>query len=720
MEGKTDGEIPEEKLEEPGERREENEGLKGVVFVNTREKEPREFYISKEDGEKYGYTRGCGGCSSWFKGLGRQPHTEACRERFKELMKGAAKVKNAEKRKKEFEERVTKRKKEEKPEGVEVEVNPQGGRIQKGGASGSGVKRGGGDLEELELEAQEEDEGMKIGEVECWGEFVEEAKKEKKLRWADEEEDEKVVEINQVEMREELEEELKRIDEEREEHGCEQWAWDDVNQKHLDAGKVRKARKEEVEYMKGRKIWRVRPKEECRRRTGKEPIGVRWVDTEKGDGSVRCRLVARDFKGKEVGEREDLFAATPPLEGLRLLISSAATRRRKRREGRRGVRKMMFIDAKKAHLNPRCKEVIYVDLPEEAGEGKEMCGVLDFWLYGCRGAAQAWEDLYAERLVSVGFVRGKRSPVVFYHPGRDVKCVVHGDDFTLEGEGEDLEWIRKEMESWFEIKVRAVLGPEEKDDKETVILGRRVVWKEWGIEYEADPGQREKILEFFGFEFGKTRELSTNGSKKEGEFGDEESEVLDKGVGSNYRSVGARFNYLQQDCPDLQYGTKEVCRGMANPTERDWECLKKLARYLVGRERVVWRYEWQEEGAKWRVNTDSDWAGCKATRKSCSGGVLMKGTHCIKTWCSTQGAIALSSAEAEFYSMVEGVLRGYEMVGLRQRVGRGGVCDECDFGNGFECGEGVCEQEGSWQDETHAGEVVVVAGGGEERECESF
>ena len=191
------------------------------------------------------------------------------------------------------------------------------------------------------------------------------------------------------------------------------------------------------------------------------------------------------------------------------------------------------------------------------------------------------------------------------------------------------------MEGWFEIKVRAVWGPEEKDDKETVILGRRVAWKDWGIEYEADPGQREKILEFFGFEFGKTRELSTNGSKKEGEFGDEESEVLDKGVGSNYRSVGARFNYLQQDCPDIQYGTKEVCRGMANPTERDWECLKKLARYLVGRERVVWKYEWQDEGAKWRVSTDSDWAGCKATRKSCSGGVLMKGTHCIKTWCST-------------------------------------------------------------------------------------
>ena len=43
---------------------------------------------------------------------------------------------------------------------------------------------------------------------------------------------------------------------------------------------------------------------------------------------------------------------------------------------------------------------------------------------------------------------------------------------------------------------------------------------------------------------------------------------------------------------------------------------------------------------------------------------LMKGPHRIKTWCSTQGALAMSSAEAEFYSMVEGVLRGYEMIGL--------------------------------------------------------
>ena len=47
----------------------------------------------------------------------------------------------------------------------------------------------------------------------------------------------------------------------------------------------------------------------------------------------------------------------------------------------------------------------------------------------------------------------------------------------------------------------------------------------------------------------------------------------------------------------------------------------------------------------------------------------MLGEHCIKTWCSTQGALALSSAEAEFYSMVEGVMRSYGVAGLAEELG---------------------------------------------------
>ena len=46
----------------------------------------------------------------------------------------------------------------------------------------------------------------------------------------------------------------------------------------------------------------------------------------------------------------------------------------------------MFIDARKAHLNPRCEEDVYVQLPEECGCPAGMCGKLEYWLYGFRKA----------------------------------------------------------------------------------------------------------------------------------------------------------------------------------------------------------------------------------------------------------------------------------------------------------------------------------------------
>ena len=64
---------------------------------------------------------------------------------------------------------------------------------------------------------------------------------------------------------------------------------------------------------------------------------------------MRSRLVARDFKVKVERDREDLFAATPPLKLLRMMISKAATVTTKGT-----FRKLLFIDAKKAHLHPKC------------------------------------------------------------------------------------------------------------------------------------------------------------------------------------------------------------------------------------------------------------------------------------------------------------------------------------------------------------------------------
>ena len=51
----------------------------------------------------------------------------------------------------------------------------------------------------------------------------------------------------------------------------------------------------------------------------------------------------------------------------------------------------------------------------------------------------------------------------------------------------------------------------------------------------------------------------------------------------------------------------------------------------------------------------------------------MLGGHCIKTWSATQGAYALSSAEAELYGMVEGATRSKGLISLAKEMGFGGL-----------------------------------------------
>ena len=150
-------------------------------------------------------------------------------------------------------------------------------------------------------------------------------------------------------------------------------------------------------------------------------VGVKWVDTNKGDKEkpeYRCRLVAKEIKRDK---REDLFAATPPLEAKKALFSLWAS-----------VPGMCldFGDVVRAYFHARARRRVYVDLPEEDfEEGK--CGRLVKAMYGTRDAAPNWEMEYTEMLREAGFRQGVFSPCVFYREEKGLRVIGHGDDFTI-------------------------------------------------------------------------------------------------------------------------------------------------------------------------------------------------------------------------------------------------------------------------------------------------
>ena len=86
-----------------------------------------------------------------------------------------------------------------------------------------------------------------------------------------------------------------------------------------------KARAEQLGEVRKFSIYGKVPIQNCWNDTGKDPIGVRWLTMNKGDDEkpeIRCRIVAKEFN---THKREDLFAATPPLEAKKLFFSFAVT-----------------------------------------------------------------------------------------------------------------------------------------------------------------------------------------------------------------------------------------------------------------------------------------------------------------------------------------------------------------------------------------------------------
>ena len=101
-------------------------------------------------------------------------------------------------------------------------------------------------------------------------------------------------------------------------------AWDDISAAPLDTVKVTAARKLGIQYAEKKPVWkkisRAVAKEE-----GWKIVKSRCIDINKGDDenpNYRSRTVGKEFNDSVV---DGLFAATPPLEALRLLLSWAAT-----------------------------------------------------------------------------------------------------------------------------------------------------------------------------------------------------------------------------------------------------------------------------------------------------------------------------------------------------------------------------------------------------------
>ena len=149
-------------------------------------------------------------------------------------------------------------------------------------------------------------------------------------------------------------------------------AWDDHTGASLDSKKVKEARQLEMEYCVKMHVLDKVPIAQCWKRTGKAHLRARWVYIDKGT-RYQSRWEAKEFKGSD---SEEWFAATPPIEALRALISHTMSGPE--------TKALMVCDVSRAFYAPVQHE-IYVELCEEAKktvEDNNMCAKVRMSVYG--------------------------------------------------------------------------------------------------------------------------------------------------------------------------------------------------------------------------------------------------------------------------------------------------------------------------------------------------
>ena len=99
------------------------------------------------------------------------------------------------------------------------------------------------------------------------------------------------------------------------------WHWDDNKGGWLDPELCAKARRDEVVYFRCHNMYDRILRETFLREIRKGPIKTGWAETDKGPPgkpTVRARWVAEEYKTRA---RPVLYASTPPLEALSVILS---------------------------------------------------------------------------------------------------------------------------------------------------------------------------------------------------------------------------------------------------------------------------------------------------------------------------------------------------------------------------------------------------------------
>lgn len=409
----------------------------------------------------------------------------------------------------------------------------------------------------------------------------------------------------------------------------------------------------ELRSMSKNEVWEIVPRPKLTTDGRKANIiDSRWVfkrKTEK-DGSIKfkARLVIRGFKDKNIYELKETYAPVSRLPLVRSVISI--------------INKFNLmtcqLDVKTAFLNGKIDEEIYMEIPDgvqvsQKDRESKVCK-LKRALYGLKISPKRWNIRFTEIALKVGLKNSSLEPCLFMWRENDkfLILLLYVDDILIASNDQrKLDEVKNELKREFEMtdlgEPKEFLGISIGRDREKQII---TLTQERYI---------NKILLKFGMTglhpqrtpMVTTQVANKDRKMRETSCDDKLLQLTKAKENIPYReAVGSLLYLAGATRPDISYAVNILSRHQINPTENEWQMVKRVFRYLKGTKHLGLTYS--AERNDMQVYSDASHSDCKGSRTTCGFVIQLYGdTVAWKT--HKQNYVALSTCQAEYVAMSE-------------------------------------------------------------------
>ncbi|XP_031272090.1 uncharacterized protein LOC116130493 [Pistacia vera] len=121
-----------------------------------------------------------------------------------------------------------------------------------------------------------------------------------------------------------------------------------------------------------------------------------------------------------------------------------------------------------------------------------------------------------------------------------------------------------------------------------------------------------------------------------------------------YRSTIGALQYLVLSRLDIAYSVNKLSQFLKPPTQLHWQACKRLLRYIERTSNYGGHFT-KSHRFHLECFTDADWASSPNDRRSTSGCCVFLGPNLIQWHSRKQKVVALSSIEAEYRALAQGL-----------------------------------------------------------------